>query len=53
MSDVSVVICAHTLDRWDELSGAVGSVRTRPHAARRDIVVIAATQQTREKNQQP
>jgi len=34
MTEVSVVICAYTLDRWDELKAAVASVRAqtlRPH----------------------
>jgi glycosyltransferase involved in cell wall biosynthesis len=39
-SDVSVVICAYTEQRWDELLAAVGSVREQSVAAREIIVVI-------------
>jgi hypothetical protein len=52
MSDVSVVICARTLHRWNELKRAVGSVRTQTHA-RAHLVAIAATQQAPRKDQQP
>jgi glucosyl-dolichyl phosphate glucuronosyltransferase len=51
MTQVSVVNCARTLDRWDELKRAVGSVSTQTRAPR--IVAIAAIQQARERNQQP
>jgi glycosyltransferase involved in cell wall biosynthesis len=37
---VSVVICAHTLDRWDDLTCAVASVREQGTAAHEIIVVI-------------
>lgn len=40
MIDASVVICAHTLDRWNELTRAVGSVRTQSRAPREIIVVV-------------
>jgi glucosyl-dolichyl phosphate glucuronosyltransferase len=40
MTEASVVICAHTLDRWDELKRAVTSVRTQKHAAREIVVVV-------------
>jgi glycosyltransferase involved in cell wall biosynthesis len=36
----SVVICAHTLDRWDELQEAVASVRGQSHAAHEILVVV-------------
>lgn len=40
MTEASVVICAHTLGRWDELKRAVGSVRTQTRAAREIVVVV-------------
>ncbi|WP_338830921.1 glycosyltransferase family 2 protein [Bradyrhizobium sp. 27S5] len=40
MIDASVVICAHTLDRWGELQRAVASVRAQTRAPREIIVVI-------------
>jgi glycosyltransferase involved in cell wall biosynthesis len=40
MTEASVVICAHTLDRWDELNRAVGSVRTQTLAPREIVVVV-------------
>ncbi len=40
MTDASVVICAHTLDRWDELNRAVESVRRQTLAPREILVVI-------------
>jgi glucosyl-dolichyl phosphate glucuronosyltransferase len=39
-SDVSVVICAYTLDRWDDLNAAVGSVRAQTYPAREIFVVV-------------
>jgi glycosyltransferase involved in cell wall biosynthesis len=39
MSDVSVVICAYTLDRWDDLNAAVASVRAQTYPAREVFVV--------------
>ncbi|NDV86795.1 glycosyltransferase [Aurantimonas aggregata] len=39
-SRMSVVICAHTLDRWNELSGAVASVIAQDRAPHEIIVVI-------------
>jgi glucosyl-dolichyl phosphate glucuronosyltransferase len=36
----SVVICAHTLDRWSELTRAVASVRTQTLAPHEILVVI-------------
>ena len=38
--DVSVVICAYTQDRWDDLQSAVGSVLEQSRSAREIIVVI-------------
>ncbi|WP_074126469.1 glycosyltransferase family 2 protein [Bradyrhizobium sp. NAS96.2] len=40
MTDASVVICAHTLDRWGELQRAVASVRAQTRAPREIILVI-------------
>jgi GT2 family glycosyltransferase len=40
MIEGSVVICAHTLDRWDELNRAVESVRRQTRAPREIIVVV-------------
>ena len=40
MTEATVVICAHTLDRWDELNRAVGSVRNQTRAAREIVVVV-------------
>ncbi|UCI10454.1 glycosyltransferase family 2 protein [Mesorhizobium sp. B1-1-8] len=49
MSEVSVVICAHTLDRWDELKRAVRSVRTQTHAPREIVVVVDNNEALRER----
>jgi GT2 family glycosyltransferase len=38
--DISVVICAYTLERWDKLTLAVASVRQQTYLAREIIVVI-------------
>ncbi|MER8581212.1 hypothetical protein NKG95_21290 [Mesorhizobium sp. M1423] len=42
MIDASVVICAYTFDRWDELKlkRAVGSDHTQTRAPREIIVVV-------------
>jgi hypothetical protein len=40
MIDASVIICAYTLDRWDDLKAAVQSVRSQVPPAREIIVVI-------------
>jgi glycosyltransferase involved in cell wall biosynthesis len=40
MTEASVVICAHTLDRWDELKRAVGSVLAQTRAPREIVVVV-------------
>jgi hypothetical protein len=45
MTEASVVICAHTLDRWDELKHAVGSVRTQTRAPPEIVVVVEALSQ--------
>lgn len=37
---VSVVICAHSLDRWDEIQSAVASLRTQTLAPEQKILVI-------------
>jgi glycosyltransferase involved in cell wall biosynthesis len=49
MTEASVVICAHTLDRWDELKRAVTSVRTQKHAAREIVVVVDNNEALRER----
>lgn len=38
--DIDVVICAYTLDRWEQLVAAVRSVEAQRHPAERVIVVI-------------
>jgi cellulose synthase/poly-beta-1,6-N-acetylglucosamine synthase-like glycosyltransferase len=40
MIDASVVICAYTLDRWDDLSAAIASVRSQTRAACEIILVV-------------
>jgi GT2 family glycosyltransferase len=40
MLDFTVVICAYTMDRWDDLVAAVAAVRAQTLAAREVIVVI-------------
>jgi glucosyl-dolichyl phosphate glucuronosyltransferase len=40
MIDASVVICAYTLDRWDDLNAAVASVRRQARPAREIFVVV-------------
>ena len=40
MIDASVVICAYTMERWDDLNAAVASVRRQTHPARDIIVVV-------------
>ncbi|MFC0242574.1 glycosyltransferase family 2 protein [Rhodopseudomonas telluris] len=47
--DASVVICAHTLDRWDDLTRAVASVRAQQPPARELIVVIDNNEHLRER----
>ena len=49
MTDASVVICAHTMDRWDELNRAVESVRNQTRAAREILVVIDNNEALRER----
>ena len=39
-SDVSVVICAYTLDRWDDIRRAVSSVEAQSESVREIILVI-------------
>lgn len=40
MIDASVVICAYTLDRWDQLRNAVASVRAQTRPPREIFVVV-------------
>jgi len=40
LSDVSVVICAYTLDRWNDLNAAIASVREQTYPAREILVVV-------------
>lgn len=49
MTDASVVICAHTMDRWDELNRAVESVRNQTRAAREILVIIDNNEALRER----
>jgi glucosyl-dolichyl phosphate glucuronosyltransferase len=49
MTEASVVICAHTLDRWEELNRAVGSVRTQTLAPREIVVVVDNNDALRER----
>jgi glycosyltransferase involved in cell wall biosynthesis len=46
---LSVVICAHTLDRWDDLRRAVASVRTQIPPVHETIVVIDHNDALRER----
>lgn len=49
MTDASVVICAHTMDRWDELNRAVESVRNQTRTAREILVIIDNNEALRER----
>jgi GT2 family glycosyltransferase len=49
MIEASVVICAHTLDRWDELNRAVASVRDQTRPAREILVIIDNNEALRER----
>jgi len=49
MSDVSVVICAYTLDRWDDLNAAVASVRAQTYPTREIFVVVDGNEALRER----
>ncbi|AZO63587.1 glycosyltransferase family 2 protein [Mesorhizobium sp. M6A.T.Cr.TU.016.01.1.1] len=40
MTEASVVICADTLDRWDDLNAAIASVRRQTCPAREIILVV-------------
>lgn len=40
MIEASVVICAYTMDRWDDLQTAVASVKAQNHPAREILLVI-------------
>lgn len=39
-SDLTVVICAYTLDRWDDLSAAVASVRAQDRPPAETLLVV-------------
>lgn len=47
MTEASVVICAYTLDRWDELNAAVHSVRAQTHPACEVFVVVDGNEELR------
>lgn len=49
MTEASVVICAHTLDRWDELNSAVKSVQSQTCAAREILVIVDNNEALRER----
>jgi glycosyltransferase involved in cell wall biosynthesis len=49
MIEASVVICAHTLDRWDELNRAVESVRNQTRAPREILVIVDNNEPLRER----
>ncbi|ACL61602.1 glycosyltransferase family 2 protein [Methylobacterium nodulans] len=49
MTEASVVICAHTLDRWDELNAAVASVHAQTRPAREIYVVTDYNEVLRER----
>lgn len=49
MTEATVIICAHTLDRWDELKRAVASVRAQRRAPREIVVVVDNNQALRER----
>ncbi|HEX5452745.1 MAG TPA: glycosyltransferase family 2 protein [Stellaceae bacterium] len=40
MIEASIVICAYTLDRWDDINAAVGSVRNQTTPPREILLVI-------------
>lgn len=45
--EISVIICAYTLERWEILSQAVASVRAQTHPAREIILVIDGNDELR------
>jgi glycosyltransferase involved in cell wall biosynthesis len=49
MIEASVVICAHTLDRWEELNRAVESVRNQTRPPREILVIIDNNESLRER----
>jgi GT2 family glycosyltransferase len=49
LSNVSVVICAYTLDRWDDVNAAVASVHAQTYPAREIFVVIDGNEALRER----
>jgi GT2 family glycosyltransferase len=49
MIEASIVICAHTLDRWDDLNRAVESVRSQTRAPREILVIVDNNESLRER----
>ncbi|MGB8277891.1 MAG: glycosyltransferase family 2 protein [Methylovirgula sp.] len=49
MIEASVVICAYTLDRWDELVAAVASVRAQSRLPREILVVVDGNEDLRQR----
>ena len=47
--DASIVICAHTIDRWNDLKLAVASVRSQMPPPREIIVVVDNNEELRER----
>ncbi|WP_328666719.1 glycosyltransferase [Streptomyces sp. NBC_00322] len=46
---LSVVVCAYTVDRWDDLRAAIGSVHAQDHPADEIVLVIDHCQELHEK----
>lgn len=49
MIDASVVICAYTFDRWEELKAAVGSARAQTRPPREVLVVVDGNEELLER----
>jgi len=49
MTEASVVICAYTLDRWDQLRDAVASVRCQTRPPREIFVVVDGNEKLRQR----